>query len=287
MAGHTLQWNKMMDRVEQMSPWQYRTFRHVARNRTTRADNSRSVADQQVKSLAQPAGQADTSRKRTSSRATQATAKDVASTNKAHVNKLAWRPVKHKTKAMQTESHGVTFKDAVLQTDEPEVSEATDSDTGGGGLVRFPVRDTCSRSMQQWVDELDLVHFQTATADAVEADTQTTQTQTVTTQVGQEGLSPFLQYGDVARVRRTISAYGYEHSFVNDELIVIPRRKHDLLQIPVGECGLIKQIFDEKGIVKIRFPDVGTIFVSLVEAETCFDLLLPRARLHELSSDCQ
>ena len=71
---------------------------------------------------------------------------------------------------MQTETREATCKGAVLPTDEPEVGEAADSDTGGGRLVKTPFRNCCSESL---VDKLDLEHFQKATADAVEAATQT------------------------------------------------------------------------------------------------------------------
>ena len=50
-------------------------------------------------------------------------------------------------------------------------------------------------------------------------------------------------------------------------LFTVPRARHELLQLHVGDVGLVKEVYAETAMIKVMFPDLGTVSISWLEAD--------------------
>ena len=82
-----------------------------------------------------------------------------------------------------------------------------------------------------------------------------------------------LAYGDAAKVTQAVPVCGCQHSSLRDTYFVVPRARHDLLQLHVGDVGLVKDVCPDNVMIKIMFPDLGTAFITWLEADCCFQFL--------------
>ena len=64
------------------------------------------------------------------------------------------------------------------------------------------------------------------------------------------------------------------HSYLGSDAYIVPRAQHELLELPVGEMGQVKTLYEEQEMVKILFPEIGTAFVSWQDARKHFDFLI-------------
>ena len=188
-------------------------------------------------------------------------------------SRMAWRPKQNQVKSVQVPAYE-SVRELGIQVCMEETTchlDEVSNSLGDGGLCMCHANGL---EWHGWVDELELPCRRGCGSDHSSLANKTDSSSTdAAAQTGTDygGLG----YGDAAVVTREVAVCGCRHSLLDNTSFTVLRAQHDLLQLCVGEVGLVKEVYAEKAMIKVMFPEVGTAFISWLEADSCFKFLVP------------